>query len=589
MKVVAGNKYLYLRKQWFYFRMRLPKRLGTRKIRFGLQTQNLISAVNRVNQFKPYIQEVKQLVITLKSLDTSEVKPQLIMIKDAMLKQLQVIDIDILIADMEQGYSNGAHALNVLGQSELLSDDNQFKEQLTYIAQATDNETRTKRLQEIIAGLSENDKWPFMDALSSMVKMLVGLTDEVDNAGTHELARQLLSRKGYEANTSSLAFRMLVSKLITSTKVQRELMQSVFEGDALSERETQNLLANVPQQAQPSTPHQEPESATPLFSEVYAEFLEYKVSKEKLSTKMQQDYQRRYAIWCEVMDDKPIGEYKPKDIGRFIDTCFELPKMHISPYNKMTWAERLNCDVPEQDLQAPKSVQQYYKLLQGVFAYAKKDTIGYIENSPCTIKRDFSANVRGIFSDDELRQFIASAKAERTKWKKWITYLAIYTGARRGELAQLRKSDLKQDKETGRYYLLITDEHESQQLKTDNAKRKIPVHRALVEEGFIEHVQSCKERIFDELESATPISGWFPRLRESLGISYQNELGHTRSLHSFRHTFITKLMNVDGMNINLLQQVVGHEISKFGITSNYTHKLDSLKNLLPVVDSFTLD
>ncbi|GLX83408.1 hypothetical protein [Thalassotalea eurytherma] len=158
--------------------MRLPKRLGVREIRFGLQTQNLISAIKRINQFKPYIQQLKQLVITSKSLDHIEGKPRLLMIKDAMLKQLQLGDIDVLIVEMEQGYSNGAHALNVLGQTELFSDDNQFKEQLSYIAQASDNNTRTARLNKVIAGLSEVDKWPFMEALSSMVKMLVGLTDE---------------------------------------------------------------------------------------------------------------------------------------------------------------------------------------------------------------------------------------------------------------------------------------------------------------------------------------------------------------------------------------------------------------------------
>lgn len=197
--------------------MRLPKRLGTREIRFGLQTQNLISAVKRVEQFKPYIQQLKQLVITSKSLDTSEVRPQLMLIKDAMLKQLQVSDVDALIAEMEQTYSNGAHAINVLGQTELFSDDNQFKEQLSYIAQATDNNIRTARLNEVIGSLSEEDKWPFMDALSSMVKVLVRLTDEVDNAGTQELARQLLLNKGFKDDTSSLAFRMLVSKITTST------------------------------------------------------------------------------------------------------------------------------------------------------------------------------------------------------------------------------------------------------------------------------------------------------------------------------------------------------------------------------------
>ena len=316
--------------------MRLPKRLGVREVRFGLQTQNLISAAKRVEQFKPCIQELKQLVISSKSLDTSEVKPRLLMIKDAMLKQLQVGDIDVLIAEMEQGYSNGAHALNVLGQTELLSDDNQFKEQLSYIAQASDNNIRTARLNKVIAGLSEADKWPFMESLSSMVKMLVGLTDQVDNAGTHELARQLLLNKGFETDTSSLVFRMLVSKLTTSFRVQRELMQSIFEGDALTERETQTLLANAPKVVQVDTNPSEPELTASLFSEVYAEFLAHKITKDKLTDKMQKDYHRRYAVWCEVMVDKPINEYKAKDIGQFIDTCFELPKMHLSPYNKIT-------------------------------------------------------------------------------------------------------------------------------------------------------------------------------------------------------------------------------------------------------------
>jgi hypothetical protein len=116
MKVVAGNKYLYLRKQWFYFRIKLLKRLGSREIRIGLQTQSLILAIKRINQFQPYIQQLKQLVITSKSLDTSDVRPMLMKIKDAMLKQLQVSDIAVLIAELEQGYSNGAHAINVLAK-----------------------------------------------------------------------------------------------------------------------------------------------------------------------------------------------------------------------------------------------------------------------------------------------------------------------------------------------------------------------------------------------------------------------------------------------------------------------------------------
>lgn len=45
-------------------------------------------------------------------------------------------------------------------------------------------------------------------------------------------------------------------------------------------------------------------------------------------------------------------------------------------------------------------------------------------------------------------------------------------------------------------------------------------------------------------------------------------------------------MSEPNININLLQQIVGHELSSFGITSNYTHKVTDIKNLLPIINAF---
>ena len=209
----------------------------------------------------------------------------------------------------------------------------------------------------------------------------------------------------------------------------------------------------------------------------------------------------------------------------------------------MTWPERLEVDVPEQDMVTPKSVSHYYKWLQGVFAYAKRDTIGYITTSPCTIKRDYKSRIRGVFDGQELRQLLAAADKETQSWKKWIIYLGIYTGARRGELVQLRTEDVKLDSATNRYYLLITDEHDSQKLKTDNAKRKIPLHQAVINAGFIEYLESCNERVFFEVTNYEVVTAWFARQMQKLDIASTNELNHIRSFHSFRHTFIIKLMN----------------------------------------------
>lgn len=588
VQAVSGFKYLYLRKRTFYVRVKVPKRLGTREVRLCLRTKKLSVAVVVLDRLLPLVSQLKQLVIRSRTLDTRLTCLQFTQIKDAMLKQLTVADIDPMIAKLEQGYSDGGHSINALGHQPLTELDECFQEQFIYIAGADSNEDRMARFDEVASQLTAENKWSFVESFSTIMKAFSTMGGEtVDTDGLSQQANELLTDNGYSVNQNSLPYRVLLSKLKASNAIGDELLASIFSENFIGERELQSLLAPAPmaQQVVAPTPT-EPESTAPLFSQVYEEFLDFKINKKKLSPKMQADYQRRHAVWLEVTTDKPIDSYKPKDIGLFIDICFELPKMHILPYRKMTWQERLACDVPEEDLAAPKSVHQYYKWIMGVFAYAKRDTVAYIEISPCTIKRDFTANIRGIFSDNELSALLKAAKKEQTPWKKWIIYLGIYTGARRGELAQLRKSDIKFDKETGRYYLLITDSHENQKLKTDNAKRKIPVHQALVKAGFIDYVNGCKERVFEEITNANQVTAWMPRHMEKLNIPRLNELDHMRSFHSIRHTFITKRMSEPNINVNLLQQIVGHELSSIGITSNYTHKVTDIKNLIPIIDAF---
>jgi integrase len=588
VQAVSGFKYLYRRKQTYYLRVKVPKRLGAREVRLCLRTKKLAVAVVVLDRLLPLILRLKQLVIRSRTLDTSLICLQFTQIKDAMLKQLTVADIDPMIAKLEQGYSDGCHSINALGQKPLLTLDGNFQEQFVYIAQANSNEERMARFDEMASQLTAENKWAFVESFSSIMKGFSAMDGEgVDTGGLPEQANELLTTNGYSVNPNSLPYRVLLSKLKASNALQGELLSSIFSEDFIGERELQSLLAPPPAVQQVvAQPPIVPESTAPLFSQVYAEFLEHKVNKDKLSDKMQKSYERLHIVWLAIAEDKPIDTYTPQDIGRFIDRCFELPRMNISPYNKMTWEQRLEVDVPDENLQSPKSVEQYYKWIMGVFSYAKRDTIAYITTSPCSIKRNFKARVRGIFSDKELLSFLNAADKERTKWKKWIIYLGIYTGARRGELVQLRKSDVKFDESTGRHYLLITDEHETQSLKTVNSKRKIPLHHKLVESGFIEYVKTCKDRVFSELTNVEVVTGWMPRHMVSLNIPPTNELDHIRSFHSIRHTFITKCMSEPDVNINLLQQIVGHEISSFGITSNYTHKVTDINNLIPIIDGF---
>lgn len=58
------------------------------------------------------------------------------------------------------------------------------------------------------------------------------------------------------------------------------------------------------------------------------------------------------------------------------------------------------------------------------------------------------------------------------------------------------------------------------------------------------------------------------------------------AIYSFRHTFISSIRNNHAFDLSLIQQIVGHEISKGGITDKYTHGGASLKRLNKVVMSY---
>jgi integrase len=65
--------------------------------------------------------------------------------------------------------------------------------------------------------------------------------------------------------------------------------------------------------------------------------------------------------------------------------------------------------------------------------------------------------------------------------KRWLPWLCAYTGARIGELAQLRKKDVFQEGEI--WCLQITPEAGT--VKTDQA-RVVPIHQHLIDQGFLD-------------------------------------------------------------------------------------------------------
>lgn len=126
------------------------------------------------------------------------------------------------------------------------------------------------------------------------------------------------------------------------------------------------------------------------------------------------------------------------------------------------------------------------------------------------------------------------------EWKFWLSLLALFTGARANEIAQLDVADVITGGEVD--YIEITDEPEGsdKRLKTKNSRRIIPVHPELVKIGFLSYANKMKAKgeikLFPKLKPgaggyrSAAVTRWFSRY-----LKIRKAKTPKNSFHSFRH------------------------------------------------------
>jgi len=174
------------------------------------------------------------------------------------------------------------------------------------------------------------------------------------------------------------------------------------------------------------------------------------------------------------------------------------------------------------------------------------------------------SDLRTLFTSPVYTQGLRPAGG-RGEAAYWLPLLALFTGARLGELAPLIVRNIKQDEATGIRYIEITeDEERGVRTKTRTSRRVVPIHPELVRLGFLRLVE---ERNASDGESAQlfPLlkpgpkggygeawSKWFGRYIRSMGITNRNTV-----FHSFRHTFKDAL-RAAGVSEDLNDALLGH-------------------------------
>lgn len=261
-----------------------------------------------------------------------------------------------------------------------------------------------------------------------------------------------------------------------------------------------------------------------------------------------------------------------QDIKQVMEVIENLPKRVVQPYRSMSIRQLIECDdVPPDLLVGVEAIHKHLKLYKSLFKTFLTESKDILSKSPTDGVVAAPSKARfGAYSTAEMKKFVGWALKQPDNRQKWITLLLAYTGARRGEIGKLEKSQIKFDEDSKRYYFLIA---EGGQGKTENATRQVVIHPKLIEWGFMEYVdRQWKERIFSEVAGTnmTKIGKVFADVRDQLGIPYLDDYGQRRLLHSLRHSVCSAAMAGWVTNILHLQQIVGHEKSA-GITKRYLH------------------
>ncbi|WAJ27846.1 site-specific integrase [Antarcticirhabdus aurantiaca] len=259
--------------------------------------------------------------------------------------------------------------------------------------------------------------------------------------------------------------------------------------------------------------------------------------------------------FIELNGDLPLRSITKAHGRQFRDALARVPKSLPQKLAKLRLPDLLKKDLSGFEPRNAQTINKNLNLVAGIVTKAEKD--GHFEDlpswsNPFHVAFDISHMERDHyepFSVDELNRLLASpvyAAGKRPLGGKgeaayWFPLIALFCGARRTEIAQLKVSDVREG--DGIAFLDFNDEGEDQNLKNLSSARSMPIHDELVRLGFLDFVAERSQRAgpADALwvgfeppidDKAKAWTKWFGRYLGSHVVEHPS-----KTFHSFRHTF----------------------------------------------------
>lgn len=284
------------------------------------------------------------------------------------------------------------------------------------------------------------------------------------------------------------------------------------------------------------------------LSDFVPKYLE--IAKQTLSPATYEFYKLKIdSLILTALGHLKLKDINPSHIQKFINQLAAAPK------------EKRNGLPNEQgETLSPSTVRRYLTILQAIFKQAVK--LGLISDSPAKVERLTLPKVQApkieIFTKQEAAQILEALENEDLQFQTMIQ-LAIFTGARRGELVALKFSgiDFEQRK--------ITIERAAYKIKGQPLATKPPkdYENQRLGSQWIGGNWVFTQWNGEMMNPMTPTKQFSKFLA-------RNGLKH-RKFHSLRHTSATLLLYA-GVNIKQVQGRLGH--GDIETTNKYLHLIE---------------
>lgn len=297
---------------------------------------------------------------------------------------------------------------------------------------------------------------------------------------------------------------------------------------------------------------------TPILSKVVSQYISRRGTS--LSTERADTIRATVRDLISVVGDKPVDTYDATDAEAYEGILRTLPgNWHKRGVLrtldiKDAATKAMSLGLPPQ---APKTIRKKWTILFGVFKHA---AIKHRLHNPFVAEAlliDDAGPVNAQWDAFKTNELVALLSSDLPGHLHWLTHLGLYTGARLNELCQLTSSHVRQHDDIS--YIYFSPELRLKTGERESCVRSVPLHRDLIEEGFLDYVRQCDGLLFPGIPqhktgrfSDAP-SKAFSRHLKAIGIKRPK-----LSFHSLRHTFTAAFKRHAPRDAETRERLLGH-------------------------------